>query len=1323
MSKSYISGEATFVAAQYTKEREFWLNKLSGDLVKSNFPYDHKKKGVNKQKTDYLKFEFSPELVSKLITAMNKSDFRLHMILVAGLLQLIHKYTSNRDIIIGTPVYKQEVEGSFINTVLTLRNRFENNMTFRDLLMRVRQTIAEASNHINYPIEILPYDLGLTLNEDDDFPLFDIAIVLENVHNKKHIDHININMIVFFKRTGDNLEGVVRYNSYLYNEKTVERITRYFTSLLQKTIFSANLKISDFSMLSNEEKEQLLFDFNNTSVEYPKEMTIWQLFEKQVEDTPDNIAVAAGDQQLTYRKLNEAANGIAALLIKKGVKVNTISGIMGKRSVWIIEGILGILKAGGTYLPINGNDPEGRIKFILEDSKASVLMTQKHLVEKNRSLSTIDSLEHIILIEDLTRQEDAGINPAVYLSREHFSKPGDNMYLIYTSGTTGKPKGVIVKHRNIVNYIWWAAEKYVKNENVNFPLYTSIAFDLTVTSIFTPLLTGNAVVVYEGDSNESLIEKIVDENKVGVVKLTPSHLKLIRDIKIDGRLSSIKRFILGGEELDARLAKEINENFNGNIEIYNEYGPTESAVGSMIYKFNPQKDNEGTVPIGIPVNNTQIYLLNEDLEPVPFGAKGEIYIGGDGVAYGYLQRPGLTAEKFMPNPFICGKKMYRTGDLARRLENDSANIEFLGRVDNQVKIRGYRVESGEIESRLIEHDEINDSVVIAKEDKNGDNYLCAYIVSDREFPISELREYLEKELPDYMIPSYFAQLDSIPLTQNGKIDKKALPEVEAKVEVEYIAPRNEMERRLVKIWSDILHIEESILSIDLNFFEAGGHSLKATVLISRIHNEFNLRVPLESVFRALTIREFAEYLSKSIEDMFFSIKVAQKKEYYALSSAQKRLYILQQMNTNSIAYNVPFIRVLEGDIDLRRLEDTFIKLINKHETLRTSFGLVNDEPVQKIHKHVEFGIRYYDPGEQDKEKIINNFVKPFDLSKAPLVRVGVIKESEIRIIVMYDVHHIVTDAVSMELFVQDFMALYAGEELQKLKYQYKDFSEWQNSEKEKEVLKKQEVFWLKQFEEGIPPSLNLPVDFARSKIQSFEGDELTFEINAEKTESLKNMALAGGVTLFMVLFAIYSILLSKICNQQGMVIGTPVAGRKHVDLEQIMGMFVNTLAIKVFPRGDITFTEFLGDVKKITLDVLENQDYQIEDLVDKIVGKRDASRNPLFDTMFTLQNMQISELEIAGLKLKTYEYQKKISKIDVQLICSENEDKLHCIFEYCTKRFKRESIEVFIGYFNNIASYVLDNPRIKISEIQLVSEEERKSIEKGFIDELEYESF
>jgi acyl carrier protein len=663
-----------------------------------------------------------------------------------------------------------------------------------------------------------------------------------------------------------------------------------------------------------------------------------------------------------------------------------------------------------------------------------------------------------------------------------------------------------------------------------------------------------------------------------------------------------------------------------------------------------------------------------------------------------------------------------TGDLARWLPD--GNIEFLGRMDQQVKIRGYRIELGEIESYLLKHSKVKQAVVVEKDDGDGNKYLCAYIVltgksaPDQISSVStELRNHLSQSLPDYMMPSYFIYIENIPLTPSGKVDRKILPIPKVESHTKHTAPRDEIEKKLLEIWIEVLNVEGA-LGIDDHFFQLGGHSLKAVIMSSKAHKALDVKIPLAEVFKTPTIRGLSQYIKEAEKDKYLAIEPVEKKEYHPLSSAQKRLYILQQMELESTVYNMPQVIPLSEEPNIKELEETFIRLINRHESFRTSFHMVNDESVQKVHDTVEFAIEYYDTENHHSSFITqHSFVPPFDLSLAPLLKVGIVKADQDRYILVVVMHHIISDALSHEILVKDFMAIHASRELPPLRIQYKDFSEWQNKEKQKEYIKQQERYWLRQFE-GKIPELDLTTDYPRPKVQLFEGSIFDNEISCN-TDVLRTIALENGVTTFILLLAIFNIFLSKISGQEDIVLGTPVAGRRHADLERIMGLFVNSLALRYTLKGEKTFIEFLQEVKERTLEAFDNQDYQFEDLVEKLAVKRDRL-NPIFDVMFTCQDQgsdNVDDTDVTD-KRTQEEPQKKItdntgnqsphennpgtSKFDLYLNIVIGK-KLRFSFEYSTELFRRETIQSFAKGLKEIVLSILKNKNIKLEDIKMTT--------------------
>ena len=951
----------------------------------------------------------------------------------------------------------------------------------------------------------------------------------------------------------------------------------------------------------------------------------------------------------------------------------------------------------------------------------SIDKTGKRITERKRKYKYQDGLSH------LNRYDSKKITAK--------SKSDDLAYVIYTSGTTGLPKGVLIHHLGMINHLYAKIHELSLSCDDIMAQTAPPVFDISVWQFLAPLLVGARTVIID---KEVILEpreflKVLQYEKITILESVPSLIKTFLYIigqEKRNELKYLRWMITTGEALPVSLVREWYTHYPC-IKLVNAYGPTEASddVTHYVVKANLAKKRT-SVPIGKPLQNLHIYILDKNLALCPVGVRGEICIAGIGVGKGYWQDPDKTAAAFIKNPFIDEimdddyKTLYRTGDIG--FFREDGTVECLGRLDNQVKIRGNRIELGEIENHLLSFNGIRETSVITVTDKKDtSSYLCAYVVPDNSQPdinTTDLREFLQGKLPDYMVPHHFIQLKEIPLTPNGKIDRKALPLPEmGKSQMEYIGPGDEKEKQLVKIWADILDIEPGAIGINTNFFELGGHSLRAVILVSHLKKVFNVKVPLAQVFSTPTIKGLSQCIRKLANHAFTSIVPFEEKDYYPLSSAQKRLYFLQQIEEGNTAYNMPLVYGLSGSEEKKKWGKAFNQLIQRHETLRTSFQLVDDEPVQKIHQHVEFRIEIYNDADYSKQV---TFVRPFDLSRAPLIRVGSIKLAEQEHILMVDMHHIIADGVSQAILINDFLKLCGEEQIPDLKIRYRDYSLWQNQliERGDESIKKQEDYWLKKFA-GKMPVLNIPIDYPRPSTETFEGDSLPFETDKELTRKIREFAALTGTTIFMVLLAAYSILLSKYTGQEDIAVGTPVTGRTHVDLQNIIGMFVNMLVMRNYPRSDKTFGEFVQQVKENSLDAFENQDYQFDQLVAKLrnTNKDVGSSRSLVDAVLVLQNFEKrvptntnpgTANKIAGLAPEPFKIQNKISKFTLELSAIDTENRIRLNFDYRTTLFKKDTIKGMSDHLLNILNQALKEPNIKISDIYMLNEGEEDRLVK-----------
>jgi amino acid adenylation domain-containing protein len=1318
-------------------QQAFWLEQFKGDIQALHLPTDYARPAFQSFEGDKQPFKVGSKETAALRRIAQQEGATLYMVLLAVYVVFLAKLSGQDDIITGSPTAGrrhadlQQMIGMFVNT-LALRNKILWEDTFTVFLRKVKQNVLKAFENQDYQFEDLVETLGDEINRDTSRnPLFDVMFSLQNMEfSELKIPGLTLKPYESKRRTAkfdlmllsyeieDWVGFTFEYCTKLFKEETIERFANFFKKIVTQVVEAPRKNISDIEIISEEEKRRLLVEFNDTFKEYI-DRTIHELFETQAAAAPDRTAAVGrscldGTTSITYRMLNEKSNRLAHLLQVKGVAPDTVVGLMTEPSIEMIVGILAILKAGGAYLPLDPGHPDARIKYMLADCGAYILLSgQKYK-------SWCDSEAEIIDLESEEYFMGDSVNPAAR------SKPDNLAYIIYTSGTTGKPRGTLTTHYNVLRVV--KNTNYIElKQNDRILQLSNYAFDGSVFDIYGALLNGASLVLMERERGVAVdrLAGVIEREAITVFFVTTALFNTLVELK-PGCLAHIRKVLFGGERVSVEHCKKALAGL-GAGKIIHVYGPTETTVYATYYFIDHIDESTGTIPIGRPISNTAVYILDRGLNPVPTGIHGEMYIGGDGVARGYLNRPELTAEKFVFYRSYRTHRTYisyRTGDLARWLPEGS--IEFLGRIDDQVKIRGFRIEPDEITHRLWGHDRVKEAVVVVRESKAGEKYLCAYIVARQEIGERELKEYLAGDLPDYMVPAHIVMLDRIPLTPNGKVDRKALPEPEVTLAESYSPARDQVEKTLLDIWIDVLGFGrdasnermEELVGIDSNFFELGGHSLKASILTARIHRALGVKIPLTEVFRTPTVRGLAEFIKNASGDKYEFIKAVEEKEYYGISSAQERIFVASQLDENSINYNVPIGVEVEGILHRDRLEGALNKLIRRHEILRTSFQMINQEACQRVHsaENIFFVIKYLERADPPGDDV-KNFIRPFDLSRAPLMRFGLIRLAEEKHILMVDMHHIITDGTSLGIFIKELLTLYSGQELPGLKLQYKDFSDWQigiqSDVNGNSSIKRQEQYWLGRFKGGIP-QLALPTDSPRLPVRSFEGNHIPFGIDKQLTGEIRKLVLETETTLYMVLLAVLNILLFKYTLQEDIVVGTGVAGRRHADLENIIGMFVNMLPIRNQPREEKSFIKFLAEVKKNAVDAFENQDYQFEDLVEKLSIPRNTSRNPIFDVELTVQNTASvgMSMDIPGIQLKPFSgLEFKQTKFDLSVEVTEEKDVIFIFFSYSTALFKRSTIEGMFKHYIEILRQLLENRESKLRDIKLSHKLSAASVE------------
>ncbi|MEG4111235.1 MULTISPECIES: amino acid adenylation domain-containing protein [unclassified Microcoleus] len=1206
------------------------------------------------------------------------------------------------------------IEGGFAS-IVSCRVDIDYEQSFEEVFKVIEEQVELTKLHKTYARDVVArYPALRSLPDRSREPIF--PVVVERVEKlDEHQAGFGNELTLVIPSEGK--ECCWLYNTEALDGDSIARMLDQFATFLQGIVTDPKGRVADLPLLSERECHKILVEWNDTQADYPKDKCIHQLFEAQVEQTPDAMAVVYEDKQLTYRELNGRANQLAHYLQKLGVGPEVLVGIFVERSLEMMVGLLAILKAGGAYVPLDPAYPKERLGFMLSDSQVSVLLTQEKLLtrlpEQGAYAICLDTGWGLISQES-EKNLNSGVNAA------------NLAYIIYTSGSTGKPKGTMIVHQGLVNYLSWCIKAYAVADGVGSPVHSSIGFDATITSLFSPLLVGQRVVFLpEKQEIEALSAVLCSQSNFSLVKITPAHLALLSELLPSKQAAGQTRaLIIGGEAL-SKKSISFWQTHAPETRLINEYGPTETVVGCCIYEVPAQTSLSGLVPIGRPIANTQLYILDRSLQPVPIGVTGELHIGGDGLARGYLNRTELTTQKFIPNPFSNqpGERLYKTGDLARYLPD--GNIEFLGRIDNQVKIRGFRIELGEIEAVLMQNRAVQDAVVIDQEYDLNDKRLVAYVVPSQEqvLSISELRRDLKQKLPEHMIPSAFVQLEAVPLTPNGKVDRRALPVPDgtrSNLEETFVPHLTPFEEVLAGIWSEVLRLEW--VGIHDNFFELGGHSLLATQVISRVREAFGVELPLHTLFEEPTLAGLAksvETASRAEEKgslQGLPISLISREGDLPLSFAQQRLWFLDQLMSGTPLYNLPNALGLKGSLNVTALEQSLSEIVRRHEALRTTFSAVNGQPIQVIHPAVTLLLPIVDLRElpeterevEAQRLATEEAQRPFDLVNQQLFRVKLLHLAEEEHLLLLTMHHIVSDGWSLGVFMGELTALYEAFSTEKssplpeLPIQYADFAAWQNEWLVGEVLEVQLNYW-KRHLGGQLPVLDLPTDRPRPPVQTYRGARQSLELPKKSSDALKALSQQEGVTLFMTLLAVFQILLYRYTGQEDVIVGSPIANRNRVEVEGLIGFFVNTLVLRTELSGEPSFRELLGRVREVALGAYAHQDLPFEKLVEELQLERDLSRNPLFQVMFVLQNAPISALEFRGLSLTPLEVHNGTAKFDLTLELEESAEGIRGWFEYNTDLFDTLTITRMTNHFQTLVEGIVDNPEQRLCDLPLLS--------------------
>jgi amino acid adenylation domain-containing protein/non-ribosomal peptide synthase protein (TIGR01720 family) len=1320
----------------------YWRKQLEGAAV-LELPTDHPRPPVQTFRGRRVAVSLSPTLFDSLKKLCEREEVTLFMMLLAAFKVLLYRYSGQSDIVVAIPSANRtrpEIEkliGFFINT-LVLRTQVSGNLTFRELLFRVRDVSLEAYAYQEMPFERLVEEL----HPERDLsrtPIIQVMFNLLKFPNQRiNLRDITVEVMpppdpgakmdltLYARDQDDELELEIVYNADLFEEATINWMLTHLQTLLEGIVADPAEYVARLPLLAGADKEQLALATNtvrpdNPFVTFPAEeieQSLADRFVKSARLFPQRTALKTKHGELSYEALSNQAERLAQTIIKVRGSGEERIALLFEHGAPMIVALLGALQAGKTYVPLDAAYPLQRIVYMLEDSQAGAIITN----DKNEAFAA-KLAKGVLPVINIDRQE-----PSAPLDHHLEISPDLPAYILYTSGSTGQPKGVAQSHRNVLYH----SRNYTNNLHISaedrLSLLASYSFDAAVMDTFGALLNGASLhlISLKEEGFDNLAADLIS-NEITIYHSTPTVFRYFMNT-LSGAESfpHLRLVVMGGEAVFKRDVDLYKKHFAPHCIFINGLGPTESTV-TLQYFLNHQTElTRNNVPVGFAVEGAEVLLINDAGEKVEGCGIGEMVFRSAHVALGYWQKPELTRLAFLPDPESSNKRFYRSGDIGRLLPDGT--IEFVGRKDFQVKIRGQRVEVGEIETILLQNSAVKEAVVIARADYLEQQRLIAYVVltSPNALTNKELRNYLKERLPDYMVPAAFVQLESLPLLPNGKVNRRALPEpAEEHVEREKVfgEPVSPAQELIAGIWSEVLGVTP--VGIRDNFFDIGGHSLLATQVISRVQKTFSIELPLRALFEAPTVAALATQveavlrLDQGIEVP--ALRVVERAGDLPLSFAQQRLWFIDQLESGSATYNIAAAVRLSGVLDAAALERSLSEVVRRHEALRTTFPTVDGLPVQRIAEPHALQLPLVDlselsEAEREVERLASEEAQqPFDLSVGPLLRAQLLRVSAEEHVVLMTMHHIVSDGWSMGLLVREVAALYeayrSGQEspLTELPIQYADYAVWQREWLSGEVLEKELSYWREQLA-GAPPVLELPTDHVRPPVQTFRGAQRSFVIDASVAEGVKALSRREGATLFMTLLAAFKTLLYRYSGQTSVVVGTPIAGRTQVEVEDLIGFFVNTLVLRTEVSGGLSFIELVRRVKEVALGAYAHQEVPFEKLVEELEPERSLSHTPLFQVMFVMQNEERSGLGMGGLQLSGVQTEQVTAKFDLTLELMETEAGLSGSLEYNTDLYEAETIERMLGHYQTLLRSIVAQPEQRVRELQLLTDSEAEQL-------------
>ncbi len=1320
------------------RQLDYWRSTLAGAPQLLSVPSDHPRPAVQSYDGGQVEVELGEKLTAGLKELSRRHETTLFMTVLAGWAVLLSRLSGQEEVVIGTPVANRgrpEIEGLigfFVNT-LAIRVDVSGGPSTAELLARVREGVLAGQAHQDVPFEQVVEALRpeRTLAHS---PVFQAMLVWQNLPQVSGlpleglaIEGMDVggtaspfDLTLSLMEAGGRVTGSLVYASASYERGTIERYLGYWKRLLQGMVAEEEMGVDRLEWLPEREIQLLLKEWNRTEAEYPSERCIHELIEEQVRRTPKAVAVAYEGLLLSYEELNARANRLAHYLRELGVQPDARVGICVERGPEMVVGMLGTWKAGGAYVPLDPAYPRERLRYLLTDS-APVLL----LVDQAGRMALGDLPLAIPAVDLRSEAQHWARCPDRDLSAEETGLRSTHLaYVIHTSGSTGQPKGVMVEHRGVCNLAIAQIRTFGVKADSRVLQFASISFDACTFELVLALCRGAALhlMTREGVLAGEALARVLEERRITHVTLPPA---VLPGLGSPEDLSGVGTVICAGEALPRVQAKR----WAAGRTLFNAYGPTEATVWASVHQCQAQE--EGEPPIGRPITNTKIYILDAHKRPVPIGVVGEIYIGGAGVARGYLNRLQLTAERFSTDPFSdeAGARMYRTGDLGRYQAD--GNIEFLGRNDDQVKVRGYRIELGEIESQLRACLGVGDALVIAREEEGGQKRLVGYYVVEpgHEPEVESLRDQLKTRLPHHMVPAALMRLDRLPLTVNGKLDRKALPAAEeaAYAHAKYEEPIGEMEVALAQIWYQLLNVTR--VGRRDSFFELGGHSLLAVTLVGRVLQVFGVELSVQAVFQRPTLAALSQEIEHGVVQSVPAMERADRAGDLELSFSQQRLWFLRQLDQRaSRAYHMAVGLRLRGGLHREALKGALDRIVYRHESLRTSF--VASDGVARLSilpPEVGFALEESDLSQAADAASVGNLVAleprlrelaeqessaEFDLTEGPLIRGHLVRISEQEHVLLLTMHHIISDGWSIGVLIRELTALYGAyregraDPLPRLQIQYADYAQWQRRWLQGERLQRQIDYWRSTLA-GAPQLLSVPSDHPRPAVQIYDGGQVEVELGEELTAGLKELSRRHGTTLFMTVLAGWAVLLSRLSGQEEVVIGTPVANRGRPEIEGLIGFFVNTLAIRVDVSGGPSTVELLARVRERVLAGQANQDVPFEQVVEVLNPERSLSHSPIFQAMLAWQNLpQMGGAQLDGLAIEGMGVEASTSQFDLSLSLLETGGRVAGSLVYATTLYERGTVERYLGYWERLLKEMVADEGADVGRLQWLPESE-----------------